>query len=127
MKIFQTKFQPVLVEMDSSVIVHYLDCAGTAQSGSTQIIPPASYQTVVVGKWVDASNYGINLPTPFQIGWVIEVYADGGTIEIFPGYNAGLSPLTFLGGGSSVSTSTSARFRSVYSPTANANLWAKLD
>lgn len=128
MKIVQLNVAPILGEFDSDhEIILNIDCVGAAQAGSAQIRGPETYRTIVIGKWIDASNFGINLPIPFQVGWVIEVYADGGTIEIFPGYNAGFSPLTFLDGSSSVSTSTGAKFRSLFSPTANANLWAKLD
>lgn len=108
--------------------IYYIDCSGTTQAGASQIGRLETIHTmIVIGKRIDASNYAINLPNIPDVGNVVEVYAEGGSIEIFPGKDGGFNPLPFFDGSSSVTTTTGKRFRSLYSPTANKYLWAIID
>lgn len=105
-------------DSDQAIMVN-VDCASTVQSGSPTI-PKTTYLTIAICKRVDSSNFCVTLPALSPYGSIVEVYADGGSITIFP--QSG----TFLDGSSSVSTATGARFRSVITQGGNVN-WAKID
>ena len=127
MKVVRTVINaPYAVEVIGDVgLVEQMDCAGTTASAAP-IIASNSVQTIVaVCRWVDASNFCVQLPTPQQTGDVIEVYAEGGTITIFS--PAGFTPSSFLDGSTSVTTSTGKRFRAVDPVAGGLTRWAALN
>lgn len=126
MKILRTSlsggllYTSIYTSDNEEAIMVNVDCASTVQAGSPSITP-ATYLTIAVCKWVDSSNFCVQLdsPPPAQYGNIIEVHADGGSITVFP--QSG----TFFDGSSSVSTSTCARFRYVIGDSTVG--WSKVD
>ena len=98
-----------------------IDCASAVKAGSPSITI-TTFRTIAICKRVDGSNFCVQLPTSqIQFGAVIEVYADGGSITIFPETG------TFFDGSSSFSTSGGAQFRRILSTDGSTVAWAKLD
>ena len=108
-------------DSDKAVML-ILDCASNVQAGSPSITA-VTYLTIATCRWVDASNFCVQLPSPpfSLIGCIVEIYAEGGPVTIFP--PIGVS--TFLDGSSSFTTTTGAKFRCVLSSSFGG--WAKLD
>lgn len=110
---------------DDATVMLNVDCASTVQSGSPTITI-VTFLTIAVCKRIDASNFCVQLPSSAQLGAVVEIYAQGGTIEVFPPF-AEFSPGTFFDGSSSVSISTGARFRYIVTTDGSFARWAKID
>ena len=106
-------------DSDKAVML-ILDCASNVQVGSTSITA-VTYLTIATCRWVDASNFCVQLPPANLYGSIVEIYAEGGPVTIFP--PNGVS--TFLDGSSSFTTTTGAKFRCVLG--AGFGGWAKLD
>lgn len=107
-------------DSDHAVMLN-VECASAVKAGSPTITA-VTYLTVAVCKRVDASNFCVQLPPPAApYGKVVEVYADGGSITIFP------TSGTFFDGSASVSTTTGARFRTILSTDNAVIAWAKTD
>lgn len=104
---------------NNQINVLHIDGAGTTQVTGAYINNDA-WRTVAVCRYVDASNYAFNLPIASYQGQEIEVYADGGTIEIF------LWQGTFLDGSSSLSVAAGARFISVIPHGVFTPTWARI-
>ena len=100
-------YAPFASEISDHLLAVNVDAAGTGWNNAIQI-NVNSVATVAVVKYKDASNYGailsgtsgfMNNPTP---GMVVEVFADGGDITLFPPSQALILPGTFFDGSSSI-------------------------
>jgi hypothetical protein len=117
--------QAQLANLNSDeMVVVKVDCAGTGFAGATIIPGTITYETFVVCRRVDASNFCVQLPAPSPEFKVLEVCAEGGSITLFP-VNGGGGASTFLDGTSSLVTTRGVRLRSVASPTLGV-VWAIL-
>lgn len=105
---------------DKELMLNIL-CASNVKAGSPTITPQ-TFRTIAVCKRVDSSNFCVQLPAapPPQIGSVIEVYPEGGSITIFPDYG------TFFDGSSSLSTSDAVQFRYIVNADSSVGAWAKI-
>jgi hypothetical protein len=112
-----------VIELDTDVVVsEQINCASAVFSGSPGI-PLASGKTIAICKWIDASNFCVQMNLQGQqIGTEVEIIPEGGTITVFPA-NAGGAAI-FLDGSSSISTATGIRLRFVEGQTASA--WARI-
>jgi len=107
-----------IADRESFLIVN---CSGSDLSGS-QLIPNSFYKNTVVCKYADASNFCAQLSSDAPLGTEVEIYAEGGNVTVYPGYDP-VGSATFLDGDSFVTFSSGAKFKRLLSSNGNSK-WA---
>lgn len=116
-----------LTTYDGAPDVGYLVHVPAVGTTGGQVLPSLNARLLIaLVNRVDSSNYSVSLPSdqspPHNVnpGDLVEVYAENGSITIFPPGGE-----TFLDGSTSVSTSIGALFRRVIN-NLGYNRWARL-
>lgn len=104
------------VNNDNMILLN-MDCAGTVGSPSATIPVGTEHETVVVAKYINASNDTVAIGTPVSPdGRILEIVAEGGTVNVVG---------TFLSGAASYSFSDGIKLRLVRDSSFNV-CWAKV-